>query len=156
MTHVGAPTVATPMASTAAGTPPSSGYAVPVPAPAVWPAASASAAARSVGRVENDAQRGGLIVGITLALARHFFKYAIDCASENNSEGGGDSNGGSSSGNPYWVLPNNHANSADSCTPNTLENRLCETQEPRPLEGIAIYYQPKKTASTTPAKGRHS
>ena len=73
---------------------------------------------------------------------------------DNSSEGGGGSGGGSSAGNPYLVLPNNRANSADSCTPNTLEDCLCETQEPRPLEGIAICYQPKKTASTTPAKGR--
>jgi len=72
---------------------------------------------------------------------------------DNSSEGGG-SGGGSSAGNPYLVLPNNRPNSADSCTPNTLEDCLCETQEPRPVEGIAICYQPKKTASTTPAKAR--
>ena len=76
--------------------------------------------------------------------------------SENNTEGGGDSNGGSSSGNPYLVMPVTRPNNADRCTPNTLEDCLCETQEPRPIEGIAICYQPKKTASTTPAKGRRS
>jgi len=75
---------------------------------------------------------------------------------ENNTEGGGGSNGGSSSGNPYLLMPVTRPNDADRCTPNTLEDCLCETQEPRPLEGIAICYQPKKTASTTPVKGRRS
>jgi hypothetical protein len=69
---------------------------------------------------------------------------------DNNSGGGG----GDSSGNPYLIVPDSRNNSADSCTPNTLEDCLCETQEPRPVEGIAICYQPKKTASNTPAKGR--
>jgi hypothetical protein len=68
--------------------------------------------------------------------------------------GGGGESGGDSSGNPYFLMPANRPNSADRCTPNTLEDCLCETQEPRPVEGIAICYQPKKTASTTPAKGR--
>jgi hypothetical protein len=68
--------------------------------------------------------------------------------------GGGGESGGDSSGNPYFLMPANRNNSADRCTPNTLEDCLCETQEPRPVEGIAICYQPKKTASTTPAKGR--
>jgi hypothetical protein len=76
--------------------------------------------------------------------------------SENNTEGGGGSNGGSSSGNPYLLMPVTRPNDADRCTPNTLEDCLCETQEPLPIEGIAICYQPKKTASTKPAKGRRS
>jgi hypothetical protein len=71
-----------------------------------------------------------------------------------NTSGGGESGGDSSSGNPYLLIPSGRPNSADRCTPNTLEDCLCETQEPRPVEGIAICYQPKKTASTTPAKGR--
>jgi YDG domain len=66
---------------------------------------------------------------------------------DNTSEGGGGSSGGSS-GNPYLVIPSNRANSADRCTPNTLEECLCESQEPKPLEGLAICYQPKKTAGT--------
>jgi hypothetical protein len=68
--------------------------------------------------------------------------------------GGDESGGDSSSGNPYLLIPSGRPNSADRCTPNTLEDCLCETQEPRPVEGITICYQPKKTASTTPAKGR--
>jgi hypothetical protein len=76
--------------------------------------------------------------------------------SETNTEGGGSSSGGSSSGNPYLVMPATRPNNADRCTPNTLEDCLCETQEPRPIEGLAICYQPNKTASTTPAKGRRS
>jgi filamentous hemagglutinin family protein len=75
---------------------------------------------------------------------------------DNSSESGGSSGGGSSAGNPYLLMPVTHPNNAGRCTPNTLEDCLCETQEPRPLEGIAICYQPKKTASTTPVKGRRS
>lgn len=71
--------------------------------------------------------------------------------SDNTSGGESD---GSSAGNPYLVIPSNRPNSAERCTPNTLEDCLCESQEPRPLEGLAICYQPKKTASNAPAKGR--
>ena len=69
---------------------------------------------------------------------------------DNSSSGGGESGGGSSSANPYLVIPSNRPNNADRCTPNTLEDCLCETQEPRPIEGLAICYQPKKTASESP------
>jgi hypothetical protein len=64
----------------------------------------------------------------------------------NNSYGGESGGGDSSAGNPYLLVPNNRNNSADRCTPNTLEECLCESQEPKPLEGLAICYQPKKTA----------
>jgi hypothetical protein len=74
---------------------------------------------------------------------------------DNSSSGGGESGGGSSSANPYLVIPSNRPNNADRCTPNSLEDCLCETQEPRPIEGLAICYQPKKTAGNTPpAKAR--
>ena len=75
---------------------------------------------------------------------------------DTSSEGGGGSNsGGSSGGNPYLLMPARPTN-ADRCTPNTLEDCLCETQEARSIEGLAICYQPKKTASNRPAKGRRS
>jgi filamentous hemagglutinin family protein len=70
--------------------------------------------------------------------------------------GGGGEPGDNSSGNPYYLMPANRPNSADRCTPNTLEDCLCETQEPRPLEGLAICYQPKKTASSRPTKSNPS
>jgi hypothetical protein len=73
-----------------------------------------------------------------------------------NTSGGGQSGGDSSSGNPYLLIPSGRPNSADRCTPNTLEDCLCETQEPRPLEGLAICYQPKKTASSRPTKSNPS
>ena len=73
---------------------------------------------------------------------------------DNASSGGGESGGGSSAGNPYLVIPSTRPNNADRCTPNTLEDCLCESQEPKPLEGLAICYQPKKTASPPPAKAR--
>jgi len=77
--------------------------------------------------------------------------------SSDEGNGGGSNRGGPSSGNPYLLIQNiNRPKAADPCTPNTLEDCLCETQEPRPIEGITICYQPKKTASTTPAKGRRS
>jgi hypothetical protein len=63
-------------------------------------------------------------------------------------EGGGNGEGsGGSSGNPYLLMPANRPSSADRCTPNTLEDCLCETQESKPVEGLAICYQPKKTAA---------
>jgi DNA-binding response OmpR family regulator len=55
-----------------------------------------------------------------------------------------------------FLMPATRPNNADRCTPNTLEDCLCETQEPRPIEGLAICYQPNKTAGTTTAKGRRS
>jgi hypothetical protein len=73
-----------------------------------------------------------------------------------NSSGGGTSGGESTAGNPYLVIPAGRPNSADRCTPNTLENCLCETQEPKPIEGLAICYQPKKTASSTSNKAKRS
>jgi hypothetical protein len=75
-------------------------------------------------------------------------KPIIPTNNTNSGEAGGGESGGSTAGNPYLLVPNNRNNSADRCTPNTLEDCLCETQEPKPLEGLAICYQPKKTAST--------
>ena len=71
--------------------------------------------------------------------------------SNNTAEGGGESGGGSSASNPYLVIPSQSPNNADRCTPNSLEDCLCETQA---AQGIAICYQPKKTASNTHPKGR--
>jgi hypothetical protein len=72
-----------------------------------------------------------------------------------NASAGADSSGGASSGNPYLVIPANKSSNADRCTPTTLEECLCETQEPKPVEGLAICYQPKKTASSTTNKPKN-
>ncbi len=75
---------------------------------------------------------------------------------DNHSDGGNGESNGDSSGNPYLLVPNNRNSSADRCTPNTLEDCLCETQEPKPIEGLAICYQPKKTASNPAQKTKRS
>lgn len=60
-----------------------------------------------------------------------------DTASSQGSESVG-------AGNPYLVLPSAPQN-ADRCTSNNLEACLCESDDTA-LEGVAICYQPQKTA----------
>jgi hypothetical protein len=81
-------------------------------------------------------------------------KPIIPDDSDTSSEDGNGSGGGRSAQNPYLVLPNNNANTADNCTASNLEACVCEEQDPTEVPKIAICYQPKKTASTQASRPR--
>jgi filamentous hemagglutinin family protein len=74
-----------------------------------------------------------------------------DNSSSKDGKGSGD---GRSAQNPYLLLPNNNANTADSCTASNLEACVCEEQDPTVVPKIAICYQPKKTVSTQASRSR--
>ena len=139
-------------------------------------AAIGSAKPVTVAATLADGTNGGLASNYTLSAATAF----ADITATNNSGGGG----GSSTTSTFYVVPRpitptesaesaNASNfstagennilvvpalrpSGESCTPNNLEDCLCETQETRAIEGIQICYQPKKTANATQGVGRKS
>jgi hypothetical protein len=81
----------------------------------------------------------------------------------NNTESAS-SDSSNSAGNPYIVIPKPRSENNERCDLNTAPSRaalvipdgldgcLCETQHARGIDGLAICYEPKKTADNQPAR----
>ena len=81
----------------------------------------------------------------------------------NNSESASN-DGSNSAGNPYIVIPKPRSENNERCdlstapsraalvTPDGLDGCLCEAQHARGIDGLAICYEPKKTADNQPVR----
>jgi filamentous hemagglutinin family protein len=81
----------------------------------------------------------------------------------NNTESAS-SDSSNSAGNPYIVIPKPRSENNERCdlnaapsraalvAPDGLDGCLCETQHARGIDGLAICYEPKKTADNQPAR----
>jgi filamentous hemagglutinin family protein len=81
----------------------------------------------------------------------------------NNTESAS-SDSSNSAGNPYIVIPKPRSENNERCdlytapsraallTPDGIDGCLCETEHARGIDGLAICYEPKKTANNQPAR----